>query len=99
MTRAHRDHDPLKVLAALIGAPLIAVSVGALLTILLPLPEEHRFAWGIHAIVPVWACWFCTLPLARTGRRAWAVCAVFALALGALLIQHEALGQSLWFDG
>lgn len=71
-----------RVLAALLGAPMAALAAGSALVSLLPLSEPWAFALGVHAIVPLWAALACTLPLAKSGVRAWSYCALPMLAAG-----------------
>lgn len=76
------------VLAALVGAPLVAFTVGASLVAFAPLPGPLAFAWGLHLMVPLWVVLACVLPLMRTGRRAWGVCLGIVLPLaGALAVR------------
>jgi hypothetical protein len=69
----------------MIGAPISALLVGAALARLLPLSEGAAFAWGVHLILPVWVGLAVALPLARSGRRAWALCLCVALPAAAAL--------------
>ncbi len=93
MSRARRDHDVAKILAALLGAPVTAYLIGATLSRLLPLQEDAAFAWGVHVIAPIWVCLVVLLPLARDGRRAWAYCLLIALPAAAFLALHDADGH------
>ena len=86
-------HSAARTLAALLGAPAVALLVGAALAAFLPVAPELAFAVGAHAVVPLWAALACELPLARDGRRAWALCAAVALPLAAALIARGGGGQ------
>lgn len=83
MSRSRSDHDPVKTAAAVVGAPITACLVGAALANLLPLSEGAAFAWGVHLIFPAWVGLAVGLPLARSGRRAWMICACIALPAAA----------------
>ena len=85
MSRKRSDHDPLKIAAAVVGAPITACLVGAALARLLPLSEGAAFAWGVHLIFPLWVGLAVALPLTRTGRRAWIICAIVALLAAAAM--------------
>lgn len=64
--------------AAVVAPPVIAFSCCVLCLTLLPGSEPVRFAIAVHLFVPLWAVLACTVPLARSARRAWTVCAVVA---------------------
>lgn len=79
------NHSLARTLAAVVGAPLVAFSVGAGAVAFLPLSPEGAFALGFHLVVPLWVALACVLPLLRDGRVAWGVCLALALPLlGAL---------------
>lgn len=66
--------DGGRALAALLGAPVLALALGAWLSAFLPLREQASFAIGWQLVVPLWVVLTCTLPLARSARAAWAYC-------------------------
>lgn len=69
----------------MVGAPITACLVGAALARLLPLSEGAAFAWGVHLIFAVWVGLAVVLPLTRSGRRAWIICACVSLPAAAAL--------------
>lgn len=83
---ASADHSAARTLAALVGAPLTAAVVGGALTRFLPLSREASTAWGYHLLVPLWVLLACLLPLQRSGRHAWLVCAVIGVPLAVALL-------------
>jgi len=80
-----------RTLAAVFGAPAVAFLVGAALVAFLPVSRELAFAIGTHAMVPLWVGLACALPLVKTGRAAWVLCAAIALPLAASLALRSAL--------
>lgn len=80
------NHSAARTLATVIAPPLMAAAIGAALAAFLPLSEPVRCALGYHAVVPLWAAFTCILPLQRSGRRAWAACALVCLPLSAALL-------------
>jgi hypothetical protein len=88
-----RASDPnwsvAKILAVVLGAPLVAFAIGALCVARLPLPPAHAFAWGLHVMVPLWIALASALPLVRRGE----------LALGACLAVSASCGLVLWLGG
>lgn len=88
-----RASDPnwsiTKVIAIVLGAPLVAFAIGALCVARLPLPPAHAFAWGLHVMVPLWIALASTLALARRG----------GLALGACLVISGLCGLVMWLGG
>jgi len=86
---ASKSSDPSwsvsKVLALLLGAPLVAFSVGTVLITRLPVGDQRAFAWGLHLMVPIWITLGCTLPLMRSGRGALAGCLAVSAACGLVL--------------
>ncbi|NBD12209.1 hypothetical protein [Corallococcus silvisoli] len=68
------NHSVARTLAAVLGAPLAALAVGAAVMAFLPVSGPWAFALGFHGVLPVWVLLACTLPLARSGRVAWGVC-------------------------
>lgn len=85
MSAARRASRVARALAALIGAPLAAFSIGAALIAFLPVSPELAYAIGAHSIIPLWVALSCLVPLARTGRGAWLFCLGTALPLLAAL--------------
>ena len=79
------NHGLARTLAALVGAPLVALMVGAALVALLPVGEGSAFALGLHAVIPLWVALACGLPLMKNGWRAWGVCLAVALPLAVVL--------------
>ena len=59
------------VLAAVVGAPVAALGLGAGIVTFVPLPEASALGLGSQLILPLWVALACTLPLATSGRRAW----------------------------
>jgi hypothetical protein len=95
VSRKRADHDISKIAAAVVGAPITACLVGAALARVLPLSEGAAFAWGVHLIFPLWVGLAVALPLTRTGRRAWIICACVALpAVAALRLGKGAAPSS-----
>ncbi len=88
------DHDVAKTLAALFGAPLAALAVGAALTRLVPGSEAVAFAWGVHSVLPLWAFFACVLPLAKSGRRAWLVCLALVLPATAIALAADGIQRA-----
>lgn len=87
--RADPGHSLGRTLAAVIGAPLSAAAAGAALARCLPLSREWSAAWGYHLLVPAWVLLACVLPLQRSGKRAWLLCAaIIAPAIAALSIAN-----------
>jgi hypothetical protein len=88
-----RTSDPnwsvAKVIAIVLGAPLVAFAIGALCVTRLPMPPAHAFAWGLHVMVPLWIVLASTLPLVRRG----------GLALGACLAVSGLCGLAVWLGG
>ena len=78
-------HGLASTLAAVVGAPLVAFTVGAALVAFLPMDEGSAFALGLHLMVPLWVALACGLPLLKNGRVAWAVCCALALPLAVAL--------------
>lgn len=78
-----------KVVAVVLGAPLVAFAVGVVCIAKLPVDQEHAFAWGLHLMVPTWFVLASVLPLARHGR----------VALGACLGAGAVCGALLWLGG
>ncbi|HYQ14740.1 MAG TPA: hypothetical protein VEQ58_03255 [Polyangiaceae bacterium] len=73
-----------RVLATLAGAPATAACLAASFGRFLPVSKPWSAALGFHVFVPVWVVLACVLPLQRSGRRAWLLCAL--VALPALLV-------------
>jgi hypothetical protein len=78
--------DPGRALAALLGAPLLALVVGSWLSAFLPIRDESSFAIGGQLVIPLWVLLSCTLPLARSARAAWAYCLTPASLAAAMLL-------------
>jgi hypothetical protein len=78
--------DPGRILAALIGAPIVAWLAGTWSIACLPVPVAWSFLIGSHMVVPLWVALACTLPLARSARAAWTYCALPSLAFGAMIL-------------
>lgn len=74
-------HSTARTLAALLGAPVTAAVVGGALARFLPLSREASTAWGYHLLVPLWVLLACVLPLQRSWRHAWLLCAIVSLTL------------------
>src|SRR5690606_14695142 len=83
---AVRERPIARSLAAIIGAPLAAFSIGAALVAFLPVSDELAFAIGSQSMLPLWVAFACVLPLCRSGRG----------ALGASLGVSGLLLASLW---
>jgi hypothetical protein len=77
--------DTGRVLAALLGAPILALTLGSWLCAYLPMRDESAFAIGTQLVVPLWVALTCSLPLARSARVAWAYCLVPATLVGLML--------------
>jgi hypothetical protein len=90
---ASRASDPnwsiAKVIAIVLGAPVVAFTAGVLCIARLPVDLHQAFAWGLHAIVPLWIVLASALPLARRG----------SVALGACLALSVLGGLALWLGG
>ena len=67
--------------ATAVGAPCAALTVGGALATHLPCAAPLAFAMGLHSIIPTWVALACGLPLLRSARTAWAVCAGLSLPL------------------
>jgi hypothetical protein len=78
--------DAGRALAALLGAPLLALVLGTWLSAFLPLRDESSFAIGGQLVIPLWVVLTCTLPLARSARAAWAYCLAPASLAGGMLL-------------
>ena len=78
-------HSTARTLAAVVGAPLVAFTVGASLAAFLPLPAATAYALGVHLMVPLWVVLACVLPMMRNGRVAWGVCLALVLPLAVAL--------------
>jgi hypothetical protein len=76
-------HSLARTLAAAVGAPLVAFTVGAAVMALAP--GGVSFALGFHVVVPLWVALACGLPLVRDGRTAWGMCLAVLVPLGAWL--------------
>jgi len=74
--------------AAVLGAPVASGAFCAALSCSLPLPDVWASGLSYHLLVPLWVALACLLPLARSGRRAWAICGVLTIpAVGLLLFR------------
>jgi len=78
--------DAGRALAALFGAPLLALLLGAWLSAFLPLGEQASFAVGWQLVIPLWVGLSCTVPLAESARAAWAYCLGPASVAGLMLL-------------
>ncbi len=83
--RAAPQHSLARTLAAVFGAPCLALIAGTAMVRYLPGGEDWAVAVGLHAIIPSAVTAACVLPLARSGARAWLLCAVVVLPLAATL--------------
>jgi len=78
--------DSGRALAALFGAPVLALVLGAWLSAFLPVRAEASFAVGWQLVIPLWVALVCTVPLAPSARAAWAYCLGPASLAGLMLL-------------
>jgi hypothetical protein len=75
-----------RVIAALLGTLPVALFAAAALARFLPAPEPVRFAIGYSAMLPLWLAAMCWIAVARSGRRAWLLCAAATVLTAALVL-------------
>jgi hypothetical protein len=79
-----RPRSPARVLAVVVGAPVTAFAIGAVLVERLPIAMAVRFPVGAHAMLWSWVALVLALPLCSSGARAWAWCGA-GITVAALL--------------
>lgn len=83
---AGRIDAAARVAAALVGSLPPAMFASVCLARFLPCAEDVRVAVGFAAPLPLWVATMCAAFVARTGARAWALCAALSVAFGALAL-------------
>jgi hypothetical protein len=78
--------DTGRALAALLGAPLLALVLGTWLSAFLPFRDASSVAIGGQLVIPLWVVLTCTLPLAGSARKAWTYCLAPATVAAAMLL-------------
>jgi hypothetical protein len=74
----------LRVLASLAGTLPPAVLSAVCLARFLPFAEETRFIIGFTLAIPLWVVATCVVFLARSGMRAWILCASVSAVVATL---------------
>jgi hypothetical protein len=85
--RRRRVDGALRITAALFGTIPGAVMLGVLLARVLPGDETVRFLVAYMLAIPIAVAAMCVVFLARSGARAWLLCASAALLLFVLVYQ------------
>ena len=87
--RPRRPYSPptaSRVLAAILGTLPLGLFAAAALARFLPASEPIAFAVGYSLMLPIWLAAMCWIALARSGRRAWLLCALSAAVAAALVL-------------
>lgn len=70
-TRTKRINAFLRITAAIVGAGVAAVALSVLLSLMVPLSADARFAVGFFLMPFLWVATMCLGFLFRSGGRAW----------------------------
>lgn len=84
--RQRLNHSSGRTLAALLGTVPVAVGLGLVLTLLLPLGRAERYLIGNYSVFPAWVALSLAVFLAPSAKRAWLVLVVLGLLLAAAVL-------------
>lgn len=84
-SQLERADATLRICAATLGTLPVALFASACLARFLPVSADARFAIGFTIAIPLWVGAMCLGFLARNGARAWGMCIVASVAMGALV--------------
>ena len=93
--RQRLNHSSGRTLAALLGTIPVAIGLGVVLTLLLPLERAERYLVGNYSVFPAWVALSLGVFLAPSARRAWLVLGGLALLLAAGVLLARLSGRGL----
>ncbi len=93
--RQKLNHSTGRTLAALLGTIPVALGVGVVLTLFLPLARTERFLVGHYSVFPAWTALCLWVFHAPSGKRAWLGILGATAALALLAVVGHATGRGI----